>query len=53
MHGWRAVFQPMENARLFLRVIWLKLQVDWVEARIVLRYVQIALLKAWMALQRR
>lgn len=41
----------MENARLLLRVVRLKLQVDWAEARIALRHVQIALLRVrlwWM-----
>ena len=41
----------MENVRLFLRMVWLKLWVDWTEARIALRHVQIALLRVrlwWM-----
>jgi hypothetical protein len=38
----------IENLRLLFKVVWLKLRVDWTEARIVLRRVQIALLKWWM-----
>jgi hypothetical protein len=46
--GKGSIIPCMESVRLFLRMVWLKLRVDWTDAQIALRHVQIALLRWWM-----